>query len=174
MYNGPPRDGYNVVESSVFEHLVDYKGSTPCTNAANHVKNWEYYWLSKKCITHEVIAVDRANNYAIIQHNRYQTSVCEVCLLAPISLSCLNPDEIDYVPNYFLCGINNDDELYFLHALFRVPEELITRARDHGDVMSTVKWCNKEDLGFEGRIQGDVIFAEVEPRVSKMTVQRLH
>jgi hypothetical protein len=40
--------------------------------------------------------------------------------------------------------------------------------------MSTVKWCNKEDLGFEGRIQGDVIFAEVEPRVSKMTVQRFH
>jgi len=90
LYNGPPRDGYNAVESSVFEHLVDYKGSTPCTNAANHVKNWEYYWLSKKCITHEVIAVDRANNYAIIQHNRYQTSVYEVCLLASISLSCLN------------------------------------------------------------------------------------
>jgi hypothetical protein len=89
LYNGPPRDGYNAVESSVFEHLVDYKGSTPCTNAANHVKNLEYYWLSKKCITHEVIAVDRANNYAIIQHNRYQTSVCEVCFLAPISLSCL-------------------------------------------------------------------------------------
>src|ERR1051326_6452726 len=82
-------DGYNAVESSVFGHLVDYKGSTPCTNAANHVKNWEYSWLSKKCITHEVVAVDRANNYAIIQHNRYQTSVCKVCFLAPISLSCL-------------------------------------------------------------------------------------
>jgi len=26
LYNGPPRDGYNAVESSVFEHLVDYKG----------------------------------------------------------------------------------------------------------------------------------------------------
>ena len=38
--------------------------------------------------------------------------------------------------------------------------------------MSTVKWCNKEDLGFEGRIQGDVIFAEVEPTVSKMTVHK--
>jgi hypothetical protein len=53
-----------------------------------------------------------------------------------------------------------------------VSEEWITRDRDHGNVMSTVKWCNKEDLGFEGRIQGDVIFAEVEPTVSKMTVHK--
>jgi len=53
-----------------------------------------------------------------------------------------------------------------------VPEEWITRDMDHGNVMSTVKWCNKEDLGFEGRIQGDVIFAEVEPTVSKMTVHK--
>ena len=53
-----------------------------------------------------------------------------------------------------------------------MPEELITRAKNHGDVISIVKWCNKEDLGFEGRIQGNVIFAEVEPRLSKMTVTK--
>ncbi|MGA7043358.1 MAG: hypothetical protein WBY71_06800, partial [Nitrososphaeraceae archaeon] len=63
---------------------------------------------------------DRANNYAIIQHNRYQTSVCEVCLLAPISLSCLNPDEIDYVPNSSLDLSNTfvviGSELVICHA----------------------------------------------------------
>ena len=120
LYNGPPRMDI-MQQNLVYLSIQLTTRETPCTNAANHVKNWEYSWLSKKCITHEVVAVDRANNYAIIQHNRYQTSVCEVCFLAPISLSCLNPDQIDYVPNYFLCGINNDDELYFLHA----PSQLL-------------------------------------------------
>ena len=34
--------------------------------------------------------------------------------------------------------------------------------------------CNKEDMGFKGRIQGNVIFAEVEPRLSKMTVTKYY
>ena len=51
--------------------------------------------------------------------------------------------------------------MYFLHPLGSVPEELINKAKNHSDVMSVVKWCNKEDMGFEGRIQGDIIFAEV-------------
>jgi hypothetical protein len=33
-----------------------------------------------------------------------------------------------------------------------VPKSLITRAKNYGDVMSIVNWCNKEDMGFEGRI----------------------
>jgi len=171
-HNEFPQHGCNLIESPMFVQPLDYKEKTPCTNAANHIKSWEHNWLSEKCVTREVIAVDRANNYAIIQHSRYQTSVCDACHRARVSLLCLNPDEIDYIPSYFLCGINNDDGLYFLHPLFRVPEELIGRTKNHGDVMSIVKWCNKEDWGFEGRIQGDVIIAEVEPRVSKMIARK--
>ena len=125
-------------------------------------------WLSKKYVTHEVIAVDRENKYAIIQYNRYRTRIYDVQYLAHISSSSYkNPNEIYCIPSYFLCGINNADGLYFLHPLLRVPEELITSAKKHGDVVSIVKWCNKEDLGFEGRIQGDLTLAEVEPRLSK-------
>ena len=51
--------------------------------------------------------------------------------------------------------------MYFLHPLGSVPKELINKAKNHSDVMPVVKWCNKEDIGFEGRIQGDIIFAEV-------------
>ena len=62
--------------------------------------------------------------------------------------------------------------MYFLHPLFRAPEKLINRARNHSDAMSVVKWCNKEDMGFEGRIQGDIIFAEVELRISEILVHK--
>jgi hypothetical protein len=56
------------------------------------------------------------------------------------------------ISSYFLYGINNDDKFYFLHPLFYVPKSLITGAKNYGDVMSIVNWCNKEDMGFEGRI----------------------
>jgi hypothetical protein len=149
--------------SDVLQHLLDYKENTACINAANHVKNCEYNWLPNKCITHEVVAVDRTNEYAIIQLNRHKILLCDVCHLVHISLPCLNTRVIDcHIPSYFLCGINNDDKLYFLHPLSNVPQNWVARARNHGDVMSIVKWCNKQDLGLEGCIQGDVIFADVE------------
>lgn len=84
-----------------------------------------------------------------------------MCLREHISSFHPNQDGIPYSPSYILCGINSDDEMYFLHPLGSVPEELINKAKNHSDVMSVVKWCNKEDMGFEGRIQGDIIFAEV-------------
>lgn len=93
--------------------------------------------------------------------------------MAHISLPCQNPIEIDNnIPSYFLCGINTDDQFYFLHPLFDVPNSLIAAAKTYGDVMSIVNWCNKEDLGFEGRIQGDVIFTEIEPKLFETAVDR--
>jgi hypothetical protein len=177
LYSGPPQHGY------AFELIDSYKknnmlcmDSTLCTNAVNHIDNWKHNWQFNKCVTHEVIAVDTTNRYAIIQHNLYQASICDVCHSTHVSsLSCPNPDEIYYNPVYFLCGINNNDKLYFLRPLLDVHEGLIIRAKAHGDVMSIVKWCNKEDLGFEGRIQGDIIFAEIEPRLSKIiSIGRSH
>ena len=147
LYNGPIwyGDDDGTMQSHIFQHLQGYKENTPCTNAANYVKNWEYNWLSNKCIIHEVIAVDRATEYAIIQLNSYKIRLCDVCLLDQFSLPCQNPREIDcHISSYFLCGINNDDKLYFLHPLSNIPKNLITRAKDHGDVISIVKWCNKE------------------------------
>lgn len=67
LYKRPSWYGQGVViENPVFEHLTNSKENVPCTNSANHIKNWDYNWLDKKCITHEVIAVDRVNEYAII------------------------------------------------------------------------------------------------------------
>jgi hypothetical protein len=174
LYSGPPQHGY------AFELLDSYKknnmlcvDNTLCTNAVNHIDNWKHNWLSNKCVTHEVIAVDTTNKYAIIQHNLYQASICDVCHSTHVSsLSYPNQDEIYYNPTYFLCGINDYDKLYFLHPISSVPEGLIIRAKSHDDVMSVVKWCNKEDLGFEGRIQGDIIYAEIEPRLSKIIVDK--
>lgn len=174
LYKRPSWYGHgDIIENPVFQHLTNYKENVPCTNSANHIKNWDYNWLDKKCITHEVIVVDRVNEYAIIQLNQYRTSICDVCNLAHISLACQNPREIDNnIPSYFLCGINTDDQFYFLHPLFDLPKSLINAAKIYGDVMSIVNWCNKEDLGFEGRIQGDVIFTEVEPKLSETAVDR--
>jgi hypothetical protein len=148
LFNGPPWHSYDdIIEFRVVEHLLNYKENTPSNNAANHIKNWQYDWLSKKYVTHEVIAVDRENKYAIIQYNRYRTRIYDVHYLAHISSSSYkNPNEIYCIPSYFLCGINNDDGLYFLHPLLRVPEELITRAKNHGDVVSIVKWCRRSGI----------------------------
>jgi hypothetical protein len=88
--------------SDVLQHLLDYMENTACINAANHVKKWEYNWLSNKCIIHEVVAVDRTNEYAIIQLNRHKILLCDVCHLVHISLPCLNPREIDcHIPAIF-------------------------------------------------------------------------
>ena len=95
-----------------------------------------------------------------------------MCLREHISSFPPNQDGIPYSPSYTLCGINSDDEMYFLHPLGSVPEELINKAKNHSDVMSVVKWCNKEDMGFEGRIQGDIIFAEVELRISEILAHK--
>jgi len=174
LFNGPPWQSYDdIIESRALEHLLNYKEDTLRTRPANHIKNWLYNWLSKKCVTHEVIAVDRENKYAIIQYNRCRTRIYDVRYLAHISSSSYeNPNEFYYIPSYFLCGINNDDGLYFVRPLLCVPEDLITRAKNHGDVISIVRWCNKDDLGFKGLIQGNVIFAEVEPRLCKMTINK--
>jgi hypothetical protein len=176
LYKRPSWYGHgDIIQNPVFQHLTNYKENAPCNNSANHIKNWNYNWLEKKCITHEVIAVDKVNEYAIIQLNLYKTSICDVCNLAHVSLPCQDPSEIDdNIPSYFLCGINTDDQLYFLHTLFDVPKSLIAAAKTYGDVMSIVNWCNREDLGFEGRIQGDVIFTEVELKLSKTTVDRYY
>jgi hypothetical protein len=170
LFNGFPHR-HELIDYNMLGYTIVSSENTPCTNAANHIKNWDYKWMSKKCVTHEVIAVDSANNYAVIQHNIYQTRICDVCLRAHISSLHPNQDEILY-SSYILCGINSDDEMYFLHPLFRAPEELINRARNHSDAMSVVKWCNKEDMGFEGRIQGDIIFAEVELRISEILAHK--
>lgn len=82
LYKRPSWYGQGVViENPVFEHLTNSKENVPCTNSANHIKNWDYNWLAKKCIAHEVIAVDRVNEYAIIEFNLYKTSICDVCNL---------------------------------------------------------------------------------------------
>ena len=163
---------YELIDSNMFGYQNFYPQDAPCTNAANHIKDWDNNWITKKCVTHEVIAIDRTNNYAIIQHNIYRTRACEVCLRVDVSLSHPYQYEIPYSTSYILCGINSDDEMYFLHPLGIVPEELIYKAKNHSDVMSVVKWCNKEDMGFEGRIQGDIIFAEVEPRILEILAHK--
>jgi hypothetical protein len=61
-----------------------------------------------------------------------------------------------------------------LHPLFEVPVELIWQAKNNGDVMSIVNWCNKHDLDFEGRIQGDILYASVEPKTKQRIVKPAH
>ena len=171
LFRGFPRR-HELIDYNMLGYTIVSNENASCTNASNHIKQWDNNWISKKCVTHEVIAVDRANNFAVIQHNIYQTLICDVCLREHISSFPPNQAEIPYSPSYILCGINSDDEMYFLHPLGSVPEELINKAKNHSDVMSVVKWCNKEDMGFEGRIQGDIIFAEVELRISEILAHK--
>jgi hypothetical protein len=76
LFNGFPHR-HELIDYNMLGYTIVSSENTPCTNAANHIKNWDYKWMSKKCVTHEVIAVDRANNYAVIQHNIYQTRICD-------------------------------------------------------------------------------------------------
>jgi hypothetical protein len=40
LFNGPPWHSYDdIIESRVFEHLLNHRENTPRTNAANHIKN---------------------------------------------------------------------------------------------------------------------------------------
>ena len=84
LFNGFPRR-HELIDSKMFGYQIVYQKNAPCTNASNHIKQQDNNWISKKCVTHEVIAVDRANNYAMIQHNIYQTLICDVCLREHIS-----------------------------------------------------------------------------------------
>jgi hypothetical protein len=143
----------------------------PCSNEKNHIENWDSMWLSKKHVTHMVIAVDGANEYAIIEVRFYERIPCDTCRISHIPMEIATPVNR---PPYFLCGINSDDNLYFLHPLFEVPVELIWQAKNNGDVMSIVNWCNKHDLGFEGRIQGDILYASVEPKTKQRIVKPAH
>lgn len=170
LFRGFPRK-HELIDSNILGYTILSTENARCSNAANHVKDWDSKWMSKKYITHEVVAVDKANNYAIIQHNVYQVHICEMCRREHISSLPSNQNEIPYSPSYILCGLNSDDEKYFLHPLINVPDELINKTKNHGDIISVVKWCNKEDLGFE-RLQGDIVFAEIEPRISEILAHK--
>ena len=83
LFNGFPHR-YELIDYNMLGYTIVSSENTPCTNASNHIKQQDNNWISKKCVTHEVIAVDRANNYAVIQHNIYQTLICDVCVLGNI------------------------------------------------------------------------------------------
>ena len=83
LFRGFPRR-HELIDSKMFGYQIFYPKNTPCTNAANHIKQQDNNWISKKCVTHEVIAVDRANNYAMIQHNIYIRHLSVMCVLGNI------------------------------------------------------------------------------------------
>ena len=83
LFRGFP-NRHELIDYNMLGYTIVSSENTPCTNASNHIKQWDNNWISKKCVTHEVIAVDRANNYAVIQHNIYQTLICDVCVLGNI------------------------------------------------------------------------------------------
>src|SRR6476620_10297375 len=83
LFRGFPRR-HELIDYNMLGYTIFFNENASCTNASNHIKQWDNNWISKKCVTHEVIAVDRANNYAVIQHNIYQTLICDVCVLGNI------------------------------------------------------------------------------------------
>lgn len=104
--------------------------------------------------THEVAAIDHAHEYAIIRkYHRNDAGIFEDTTDARFNLGGLRTQE----SNYFLVGINSDDQLYFMHPLFRLPSNILDDAIKNGNVMGVVDWCNRVDERYTDRIQGDVI-----------------
>ena len=117
-----------------------------------------------EAITHIVLAVDHINNYALIEKKQYHYEKCESCntkhVLKEGNENARSSGFRDFTrnpPEYLLAGINDDDKLYFLHPLNRIPLRLIQAAIQEGDVQSIVNWANRADEGFNLRIQGDII-----------------
>src|SRR6187401_3502524 len=94
--------------------LIDRPFPVPCSNEKNHTENWDIMWLSAEYVTHMVIAVDRANEYAMVEVRLYECIPCDTCRVSLIPMEIATPVNR---PPYFLCGINSDDNLYFLHPL---------------------------------------------------------
>jgi len=67
---------------------------------------------------------------------------------------------------YFLTGINDDDK-YFVHPLFDVPQELLDHAYT-GNIRPLTDWVDRIDEGFDRRIQGDILiqYRDSEPTIS--------
>lgn len=132
-----------------------------------------------EAITHIVLAVDHVNNYALIEKKQYHYENCSNCntkhVLKEGNENTRSSGFRDFTrnpPEYLLAGINDDDKLYFLHPLNRIPLRLIKNAVQEGDVQSIVNWANRADEGFNLRIQGDIIAKNLN--VTRYTTHEEH
>jgi hypothetical protein len=108
--------------------------------------------------TLKVIAINnhQTNQYAIIKKTYYDLELCYHCKTHYRIAENKKPSR---QPIYFLCGINDDDQLYFLHPLYEIPDRLIQDAAEvNGNVKGVLEWANKVNEGYQGRLQGDIIY----------------
>jgi hypothetical protein len=108
----------------------------------------------------KVIAIDRHHvnhEYAIIKKTYYDIELCYHCNTYHRISEVIKPVS---EPEYFLCGINDDDDghLYFLHPLYDIPNRLIHTAKIDDNLKEILDWVNRTDEGYEGRLQGDIIY----------------
>jgi hypothetical protein len=129
-------------------------------------------------ITHQVLAVDRVDgkDYALIEKIYYYLEECRHCnkkhipvrytkeqLLLLLQFNCFH--RARGLPEYFLMGINEDDndQKYFIHPLWLIPDILVSK----NELKEILEWVNRVDEGYEGRIQGDIIyqFAKIQDHI---------
>ena len=106
----------------------------------------------------KVIAIDHHHvnhQYAIIKKTYYDIELCYHCNTHHRIRGVIKPVS---EPEYFLCGINDDDHLYFLHPLYDIPNRLIHTAKIDDNLKQILDWVNRTDEGYEGRLQGDIIY----------------
>lgn len=105
----------------------------------------------------KVIAINdhQINQYAIIKKTYYDLELCRHCKTHHRIAEIKKPSR---QPIYFLSGINDDDQLYFLHPLYEIPDRLIQDAEVNGNIKGVLEWTNKDNEGYEDRLQGDIIY----------------
>jgi hypothetical protein len=105
----------------------------------------------------KVVAIhnQQTNQYAIIKKTYYDVELCYHCKTHYRIAEIKRPYR---QPIYFLCGINDDDQLYFLHPLYEIPDRLIQGAEVNGNIKGVLEWANRVNEGYEGRLQGDIIY----------------
>jgi hypothetical protein len=109
-------------------------------------------------ITHRVLAVDRVDgkDYALIEKIYYYLEECRHCNKKHIP--------VRFSIDYFLMGINedDDDQKYFIHPLRLIPILVLKM-----ELKEILEWVNRVDEGYEGRIQGDIIyqFAKIQDHI---------
>ena len=133
------------------------------------------YHMQKEEITHQVLAVDRVDgkDYALIEKIYFYLEECRHCNEKHIPVRFTREEQLQLQcwhrgrrhPEYFLMGINEDDndQKYFIHPLWLIPDILVSKK----DLKKILEWVNRVDEGYEGRIQGDIIyqFAKIQDHI---------
>lgn len=111
----------------------------------------------------KVIAKDKG--YALIEKTWYNLQwLNHQCICGNFHILKKETDSYaqeSRLPKYYLSGINEDDELYFLHPLFRAPDNAIKEAKWNNNLEPILEWVDRKDEGIDGRIQGDILYKDI-------------